>query len=90
MKLQLPVERLYSPTIPDECVNPFPGRQAVGQASELLQNVAPQTKEAASNLYERGLQSREYARQYTMEQPLTALLIAGAIGYGLGYLIHRR
>jgi ElaB/YqjD/DUF883 family membrane-anchored ribosome-binding protein len=27
--------------------------------------------------------------RYTAEQPLTALLIAGAIGYGLAYLIHR-
>jgi ElaB/YqjD/DUF883 family membrane-anchored ribosome-binding protein len=66
------------------------GKQAVGRAGELLQNVAPQAKEVASNLYERGLQSGEYARQYTVEQPLIALLIAGAIGYGLGYLIHRR
>ena len=66
------------------------GKQAVGRAGELLQNVAPQAKEVASNLYERGSQSGEYVRQYAVEQPLTALLIAGAIGYGLGYLIHRR
>jgi len=66
------------------------GEQAVGRAAELLQNVAPQAKEVASNLYERGSQSGEYVRQYAVEQPLTALLIAGAVGYGLGYLIHRR
>jgi ElaB/YqjD/DUF883 family membrane-anchored ribosome-binding protein len=66
------------------------GRQAVGQAGELLQNVAPQAKEAASNLYERGSQSGEYVRQYAAEQPVAALLIAAAITYGLGYLIHRR
>ena len=66
------------------------GKQAMGRAGELLENVAPQAREAASNLYERGSQSGEYVRQYAVEQPLTALLIAGAIGYGLGYLIHRR
>jgi ElaB/YqjD/DUF883 family membrane-anchored ribosome-binding protein len=66
------------------------GRQAVGQAGDLLHNVAPQAKEAASNLYQRGSQSGEYVRQYAAEQPIAALLIAGAIGYGLAYLIHRR
>ena len=66
------------------------GRQAVGQAGELLQNVAPQVKEVASNLSQRGSQSAEYVRQYAAEQPIAALLITGAIGYGLAYLIHRR
>ena len=66
------------------------GRQAVDRAGELLQNVAPQAKEVASNLYERGSQSGEYARQVAAEQPVAALLIAAAIGYGLAYLIHRR
>lgn len=66
------------------------GRQAVGQAGDLLQNVAPQAKEAASNLYQRGSHSGEYLRQYAAEQPVAALLIAGAIGYGLAYLIYRR
>jgi ElaB/YqjD/DUF883 family membrane-anchored ribosome-binding protein len=66
------------------------GTRVVGEAGDLLQNVAPQAKEAASNLYERGSQSGEYVRQYAAEQPITALLIAAAIGYGLAYLIHRR
>ena len=66
------------------------GGQAVDRAGELLQNVAPQAKEVASNLYERGSQSGDYARQFAAEQPVVALLIAAAIGYGLAYLIHRR
>jgi ElaB/YqjD/DUF883 family membrane-anchored ribosome-binding protein len=66
------------------------GTRVVGEAGDLLQNVAPQAKEAASNLYERGSQSGEYVRQYAAEQPITALLIAAAIGYGLAFLIHRR
>ena len=66
------------------------GRQAVDRAGELLQNAAPQAKEVASNLYERGSQSGDYARHFAAEQPVAALLIAAAIGYGLAYLIHRR
>jgi ElaB/YqjD/DUF883 family membrane-anchored ribosome-binding protein len=66
------------------------GTQAVGRAGEFIEGVAPQAKEVASNLYEHGSQSGEYARKYVAEQPLTALLIAGAIGYGLAYLVHRR
>ena len=31
----------------------------------------------------------EYVRQYTLQQPVASLLIAGAIGYSLAYLIHR-
>jgi ElaB/YqjD/DUF883 family membrane-anchored ribosome-binding protein len=66
------------------------GTQVVGRAGEFLEGVAPQAKEVVSNLYEHGSQSGEYARKYVAEQPLTALLIAGAIGYGLAYLVHRR
>jgi hypothetical protein len=44
----------------------------------------------ASNLYERGSQSGDYARKFAAEQPVAALFIAAAIGYGHAYLIHRR
>jgi len=66
------------------------GGQAADQTGELLQNVAPQAKEAASTLYKQASQSGEYVRQYAAEQPVAALLIAAAIGYGLGYLVYRR
>ena len=65
------------------------GRQAVNRASEFIEGVAPQAKQVASNLYEQGSQSGEYVRQTVAQQPVTALLIAGAIGYALGYLMHR-
>ena len=55
------------------------GRQAVDQGGEV-----------ASNLYEQGSRSSEYVRQYATEQPLTALLIAGLIGFTLGYLVRGR
>lgn len=69
------------------------GRQAIGRAGDVIQSVAPQAgdqaKQAASNLYDRGSRAGEYVSQYVVQQPLTALLIAGAIGYALAYLIHR-
>jgi ElaB/YqjD/DUF883 family membrane-anchored ribosome-binding protein len=65
------------------------GGQAMRRAGEFIEGVAPQAKEVASNLYDQGTQSGEYVRRYTSQQPIAALLIAGAIGYTLGYLIHR-
>jgi len=65
------------------------GRQAMDRAGELVESVAPQAKQVASNLYDQGAQSGEYVRQYAAQQPLAAMLVAGVIGYALGYLIHR-
>lgn len=65
------------------------GRQAMDRAGEFVESVAPQAKQVASNLYDQGAQSGEYVRQYAAQQPLAAMLVAGVIGYALGYLIHR-
>jgi ElaB/YqjD/DUF883 family membrane-anchored ribosome-binding protein len=65
------------------------GGQTMRRAGEFIEGVAPQAKEVASNLYDQGSQSGVYVRQYISQQPIAALLIAGAIGYTLGYLIHR-
>ena len=69
------------------------GRQAMGRAGEVIQSVAPgagdQAKQVASNLYDQGSQAGETMRQYVVQQPIAALLIAGAVGYALAYLIHR-
>lgn len=66
------------------------GRQAMGRAGEVIQGVAPRAgKQAASNLYDQGSHAGEQVRQYVVQQPLSALLIAGAIGYALAYMIHR-
>ena len=66
------------------------GRQAIGQASEYIENVAPQAKQVASNLYDQSARSGQYVRQYAEQEPLTAMLVAGAIGFALGYLIRGR
>ena len=69
------------------------GGQAASRAGEVIQGVARdvgnQASQAATNLYQQGSLAGGYVSRYTAEQPLTALLIAGLIGYGLAYLIHR-
>ena len=69
------------------------GVQAVTQASGAIQGVArevgKQVDQAATTAYQQSARAGGYVSRYAAEQPLTALLIAGAIGYGLAYLIHR-
>ena len=69
------------------------GIQAVAQASDAIQGVAREVgnkvDQAATTAYQQGARAGGYVSRYAAEQPLTALLIAGAIGYGLAYLIHR-
>src|SRR4029077_9281076 len=69
------------------------GIQAVAQASDAIQGVAPrvetQVNKAVTSAYQQGARAGGYVSRYAAEQPLTALLVAGAIGYGLAYLIHR-
>ena len=65
------------------------GRQAMDRAGEFIEGVAPRARETASNLYEQGSQTGEYVSDFPAQQPVAALLISGAIGYALGYLVHR-
>jgi ElaB/YqjD/DUF883 family membrane-anchored ribosome-binding protein len=69
------------------------GIQAVGQATDAIQGAArevgKQVDQAVTAAYEQSARAGGYVSRYAAEQPLAALLIAGAIGYGLAYLIHR-
>jgi ElaB/YqjD/DUF883 family membrane-anchored ribosome-binding protein len=69
------------------------GIQAVAQASDAIQGAAREVgskvEQAATTAYQQGARAGGYVSRYAAEQPLAALLIAGAIGYGLAYLIHR-
>jgi hypothetical protein len=66
------------------------GRQAMAQSGETMQALTgDRASEIASNLYQQGVTATGYISRFTAEQPLVALLIAGAIGYGLAYLMHR-
>ena len=65
------------------------GAQAVDAIQGTARDVGNQATRAASAVYEQGTRAGGSVTQYTTEQPLTALLIAAAIGYGIAYLIHR-
>ena len=63
-------------------------RNIANTASSTAQDLARQAREQTDTLYQQGTQASEYLSRNVKEYPLTALLVAGAIGYGLGYLIH--
>jgi ElaB/YqjD/DUF883 family membrane-anchored ribosome-binding protein len=65
------------------------GVQAVDAIQGVARDVGNKTSQAATSVYQQGARAGGYVSRYAAEQPLTALLIAGAIGYGIAYLIHR-
>jgi ElaB/YqjD/DUF883 family membrane-anchored ribosome-binding protein len=69
------------------------GGQAIVQAGDVIQaatrEAVTQASHAATALYEQSARAGGYIRGYTAERPLTTLLLAGAVGYALAYLIHR-
>jgi ElaB/YqjD/DUF883 family membrane-anchored ribosome-binding protein len=65
------------------------GVQAVDAIQGAARDVGNQASQAATTVYQRGARAGGSVSRYAAEQPLTALLIAGAIGYGIAYLIHR-
>jgi len=63
-------------------------RSMASTATDTAQDLARRAREQTDTLYQQGTQASEYLARNVNEYPLTALLVAGAIGYGLGYLIH--
>jgi ElaB/YqjD/DUF883 family membrane-anchored ribosome-binding protein len=67
-------------------------RAAMADPGATAQELARRTREQASMatdaLYQQGTRAGEYLSRNVNEYPLAALLIAGAVGYGLAYLIH--
>jgi len=65
----------------------------IEQAGDAIQGAAREAgnraSQAATTLCQQGGRAGGYVSRYTADQPLTALLIAGALGYGLAYLIYR-
>jgi len=57
-------------------------------AQDLARRAREQATVAGDVLYRQGQRAGEYLTQNVNEYPLTALLIAGMVGYGLAYLIH--
>ena len=65
------------------------GVQAVDAVQGAARDVANQASQSASAVYQQGARAGGSVSRYAAEQPLTALLMAAAIGYGISYLIHR-
>jgi ElaB/YqjD/DUF883 family membrane-anchored ribosome-binding protein len=65
------------------------GVHAVDAIQGAVRDVGNQASQAATTVYQQGARAGGSVSRYAAEQPLTALLIAGAIGYGIAYLIHR-
>jgi hypothetical protein len=61
----------------------------IEQAGDAIQGAAREVGnkagQAATSLWQQGGRAGGYVSRYTADQPLTALLIAGALGYGLAY-----
>jgi ElaB/YqjD/DUF883 family membrane-anchored ribosome-binding protein len=69
-------------------------RAAVADPGATAQELARRAREQAAivgdALYQQGTRAGEYLTRNVNDYPLVALLIAGAVGYGLAYLIHTR
>lgn len=61
-----------------------------GAAQRTLGQARDSLRDAADSLHQRAGSIGGYIDQAIHERPLTALLAAGAVGYVLGLLIHRR
>jgi ElaB/YqjD/DUF883 family membrane-anchored ribosome-binding protein len=66
------------------------GVQAASQAGDAIQGIQGTARELGSQAYQQATRAQGYVTQFVTEQPLAALLMAGAIGYGLAFLMMRR
>ena len=66
------------------------GVQALDAVQGGARDVANRASQAATAIYQQGARAGGSVGRYAAEQPLTALFVAAAIGYGIAYLIHRR
>lgn len=69
-------------------------RNAVSDAGATAQDLARRAREEAALatdvLYQQGARAGKHLIQNVNQYPLTALLIAGGIGFGMAYLMLRR
>ena len=69
-------------------------RTTAAEAANTVQGAAiaagKTLSDAATEAHSQGVKAGEYLRHGTAEQPLRALLLAGAVGYAIAYLVHRR
>jgi ElaB/YqjD/DUF883 family membrane-anchored ribosome-binding protein len=65
-------------------------RDAGAEAWEVGQRAAAQARGMTDEIASQGGRALDSVRQQVSSDPLTGLVVAGAIGYLLGYLTHRR
>jgi hypothetical protein len=69
-------------------------RSTVAAAGNTIRDTAidagNKAADVAAETHERGVKAGDYIAQRTAEQPLLALLLAVAVGYGIACLVHRR
>jgi hypothetical protein len=65
------------------------GEQVWSTAQDLAQKAREQTTVATDMLYQQGTAASEYLVRNVNAYPLTALFLAGVLGYGMAYLVHR-
>jgi ElaB/YqjD/DUF883 family membrane-anchored ribosome-binding protein len=61
---------------------------AVATAQELARRAREQTSAATDIISEQSARASQYLTRNVNDYPLTSLLVAGAIGYGIAYLVH--
>jgi hypothetical protein len=77
-----------------ETVADLAGREqtAARHGLDTMRHTVIETSKQVSNVVaeacQQGTQAADYLSRRTTEQPLLALLLAGAIGYGIAYLVH--
>jgi len=62
--------------------------QAVEQATTMARNIGNQASAASGAVYQQSARAGEYVTRNVNQYPVPALLIAGAIGYLMAYLMH--
>ncbi len=78
----------------NEMLDPSLGRasgiagQAVEQTTAMVRNIGNQASAASGAVYQQSARAGEYVTRNVNQYPLPALLIAGAIGYLMSYLMH--
>jgi len=69
-------------------------RTMAAEAGNTIRDAAIETgnkvSDVATETRKQGMKAADYLSQSTAEQPLLALLLAAAVGYGIAYLVHRR
>jgi uncharacterized protein YjbJ (UPF0337 family) len=66
------------------------GKNAASVVQDAAQKAGTQASDIGERLYDEGRRAGQSIGRAVEEQPLAAVLVAAAVGYGIGYLVHRR